>query len=408
MSKKGPSPRGILVDHVVRTFVKPELVEGSEFRVQSIGDVLALPVTALNGIGVTDALVLEKVLGVKTVDDLASLDPMDPLAGARSGPETSADVFREFSPEFDLQEAISAARTIKHARKSEGAYASRKETKVVFLGLDNAGKTAILNLLGGKMGYRELKNLKPTKRIERTQIQTKDLSIFLWEFGGQEEFRAEYTKRPERYFMEIDMLVYVVDMQDPDRFNESFAYFSELLDLLDQLDESPYVLVFLHKSDPEYVVTPEYELHLEYVTERLSQIFHSRGLKYDTYQTSIYNFFSPEPKFSKFLKELLTSTSLSDPVLKKVTGLADVVDTTLHAIIRLSSSFTEQFNALSERVARIEAWIQQVVSQGLSAGTPQAPPQLPTAKPPSERDARATILSELKDLFRKRRALDEE
>lgn len=439
----------LLIRHILETFVKPEAVTDAT-DVTTIKQVLEFPVTSMRGVEAIDAHVLNKHFSVERIEDLAELDAHDPFnalvpanitdpaqfAAKKKG--LQEEIMEQFSDGFDFNKTAIAARLISNAWHKKKTYEKRKETKILVLGLDNAGKTAILNVLGGKMGYKELKNLTPTKRIERSEIKAKDLSLFLWDFGGQSDYREEYLKRPEKYFVQTDLVLYVIDMQDPDRYNESFEYFHRILDLIKFVGESPYLIVFLHKSDPEYVETPEYQLNLEYVKGRvLAMVRDEFNMEYDIYTTSIYNFFTTEPKFSKFLKTMLSSKSMSDPVLKKVTGLADIVDSTLNAIIQLSSSFVEQFSSLADRVAGMEAWIRnfhaqsqaaatgQRVSQDQARGAPastpgsnaiQRPPRAPPAAPPppdpvkagrQEPNVRATILSELKSLFQKRRALDE-
>ena len=67
-------------------------------------------------------------------------------------------------------------------------------------------KTAILSGLGGKLGISELGKLKPTKRIERKRISTTSLDLFIWDFGGQEEYRKDYLAKPEAFFIGTDLL----------------------------------------------------------------------------------------------------------------------------------------------------------------------------------------------------------
>ncbi len=411
----------LLTEHISATFIKKEALEGQE-PPSSIQEILDLPVTVLKGLETVDALALKNMFGAEKIEDLAKIDPKDPFNvlvpnditdPVQFAAKKSAIIERaltEFSDDFDLKKTVIAARMISRAWKQRGSFTKKKETKVIVLGLDNAGKTAILNVLGGKMGLKELKNLKPTKRIERSQVTSKDLQIFLWDFGGQDEYREEYLSKPEKYFVQTDLLLYVIDMQDPDRYNESFEYCERILDLLNYIGESPYALVFFHKSDPEYIDTPEYQLNFEYVQEKVKSLLKKYGLQSDIYQTSIYNFFTKEPKFSRFLKGLMQSQSLSDPTIKKMSGLADIVDTLLNAIIELSSSLSGSLDALTTRIAALENWARQVSAQGalVQAQAPSVAPAPQAAAPEPQENVRASIMSELKNLFQKRRALDEE
>jgi len=48
----------------------------------------------------------------------------------------------------------------------------------------------------------------------------------LWDFGGQIDHREEYLKEPEKYFFGINLVIYVIDIQDTERYDESIEYFN--------------------------------------------------------------------------------------------------------------------------------------------------------------------------------------
>ncbi len=77
-----------------------------------------------------------------------------------------------------LRTFILIASMIAHAWEKRTDYLNKKDTKVITIGLDNAGKTAILSMLGGKLGIDSLTNLKATKRVERRKISTDTLDLF--------------------------------------------------------------------------------------------------------------------------------------------------------------------------------------------------------------------------------------
>ena len=113
----------------------------------------------------------------------------------------------------------------------------KKDTKLITIGLDNAGKTAILSALGGKMGVDTLAKLKPTKKVERRKISTQRLDLLIWDFGGQKEYRDVYVQQPEKYFLGTDLIIYVLDMQDPNRYQLSFEYFTQIMQIMERLLE---------------------------------------------------------------------------------------------------------------------------------------------------------------------------
>jgi GTPase SAR1 family protein len=70
-----------------------------------------------------------------------------------------------------------------------------KEIKIVFAGLEQGGKTSIIRTLERKKYVVE--ELKPTKGVERCQINVLDCVINEWDFGGQAEFRSQYLEKKE-------------------------------------------------------------------------------------------------------------------------------------------------------------------------------------------------------------------
>ncbi|MHA1730678.1 MAG: ADP-ribosylation factor-like protein [Promethearchaeota archaeon] len=424
----------LIVKHIKSRFIKPESVR--DLEINSIRDVLDLPVNTMKGLPAVAAAGLKKLFGVDTIRDLSKLDPanpfdqfipedvVDPREFANLRIEWKKRAAEELGEDFDLKRYVMVAQMVGRAWQKRKVYKAKKETKVIVLGLNNAGKTAILSALGGKFGISDLKKLKPTKRIERRKIVTKDLIIHIWDFGGQADYRKAYLKEPEKMFVGSSLIIYVIDMQDPEHYNESFEYFSQILEELNFLGEAPYALVFLHKSDPDVVEDPDFQLNLEYCKGRVVDIMREANLDYDVYVTSIYNFFSTEPKFARFIKDALTDqVSLVDPTRAKLEGMGDLLDSTMNLVVQLADSVNGQFvgiharlDGIERRLAAIErgATLQaRTTQEGAAAPRLGTPPGLkpPPSHEPREVKARgtqlrSTILSELKSLFQKRRELD--
>lgn len=432
----------LIVRHILSRFIKNEVVKNEE--IESIKDALDLPVLALKEVEANDGAAFKKLYNVDTIRDLAKLNPVDPFEGLVSDKITDPEEYEqarqrvvqtaqhEFTEGFEIKRFIMVARMISRAWKKRKSYTKQKgeDTKVIVLGLDNAGKTAILSGLGGRLGIKDLKKLKPTKRVDRQKISTKKLNIHIWDFGGQNEYREDYLKNPEKYFLRTDLIIYVIDLQDPDRYNKSFDYFTRILDILSYFGESPFCLVFLHKADPDVVEDPDFQLNLEYAKGRVVDIMREYSLDYDVYLTSIFNFFTSEPKFSRYIKDVLSDqTSLVDPTKARIEGLGDVLDSTLNLVIQLANSVNEQIGKMGETVKQVETRLARLEAQAAQpkpaaeaggpatlqkpavppAARPGSPPPTTTAQtgtraPPQERrqSVRFTVLSELKALLRKR------
>ncbi len=102
--------------------------------------------------------------------------------------------------------------------------------KVVISGLDNAGKTSILTALDKKYDFqKDIVQLKPTIRVEYHKMNFLKNNTIFWDMGGQEQYRSLYQRRQDVYFAGTDLLVYVIDAQDEDRFEASLDYLDIIL-----------------------------------------------------------------------------------------------------------------------------------------------------------------------------------
>ena len=121
--------------------------------------------------------------------------------------------------------------------------------KIPVLGVDNAGKTSLITTL--QREFKELSSLAPTKKIERTKLNFFDKKIIVWDFGGQEKYRAKYAKRAETFFSDIGgEAFYVIDLQDKEKFDASFSYFDEIVSAIKEYSPDTTINLLIHKVDP--------------------------------------------------------------------------------------------------------------------------------------------------------------
>jgi len=271
--------------------------------------------------------------------------------------------------ENKIQKAISIASILNQLRE-KSLKIEKGQQKIIVAGLDKAGKTAILSTFGGKLGLNELANLSPTKKVERRKIETKELSLFIWDFGGQSKYREDYLKSPGTYFIGVDLLIYVIDVQDYERFDESFTYLKAILNALELLEEAPHVLIFIHKHDPDLKNDPDIQLNVEFIKENLTDILKDIKFSYEIYLTSIYSVISREPEFSKYIKEMITEQRdlVSDSTKDKIESLGDIVKSALNAIIKLSESTAKQYKDIDLRFQLLERNL-YVLKNAIQGGT---------------------------------------
>ena len=97
----------------------------------------------------------------------------------------------------------------------------KKNAKIVFLGLDNAGKSTLLSVL--KTG--RVTQLDPTKHAQSEQLQIGKVNMHAFDLGGHSAMRKVWRE----YFPKIDAIVYLVDAADPSRFEESKKEFDNIV-----------------------------------------------------------------------------------------------------------------------------------------------------------------------------------
>eukprot|EP01113_Clastostelium_recurvatum_P028642 TRINITY_DN3461_c0_g1_i1.p1 TRINITY_DN3461_c0_g1~~TRINITY_DN3461_c0_g1_i1.p1 ORF type:complete len:205 (+),score=36.62 TRINITY_DN3461_c0_g1_i1:1-615(+) len=116
---------------------------------------------------------------------------------------------------------------------------SGKDTRILMLGLDGAGKTTILYKL--KIG--EIVTTIPTIGFNVEQVTYRRTSFSVWDVGGQDKIRPLWR----HYYQNTVGLIYVVDASDRERIEESKE---ELTKLLTEAELSDVlVLVFANKQD---------------------------------------------------------------------------------------------------------------------------------------------------------------
>jgi len=401
-------------------FLDPKLAK--EGKLKSIEEIKKLPLNSFKFISKEDEKLLKEVLNVSTIEKTSKLDRENPFgklkkikltrdskkdAELRKEIKNKATIIEKDSPELvkALNKAIIISSIITNLT-DEDELVRKSAQKIIIIGLDNAGKTAILNKFGGRLGITDLANLKPTKGVDRRYIETENssLDLYVWDFGGQAQYRSKYLKNPEQYFLQVDLLIYVIDLQDSERFPESFEYFEKILKTITILEEDPFVLIYIHKFDPDLKHDPETLLNIELLKDNLNQSLTSFGYDYEAYLTSIYSLITNEPEFSKYIKEVMKSTdSLTNPTLRKVEGLGKTLEETMNAVIRLSESLSKQLTDLDSRLRVIESGAFQMAQSGIPIGL--SPPNQASV-PGRPGDTRLKVLDELKQLFDKKKKLN--
>jgi len=192
----------------------------------------------------------------------------------------------------------------------------KSHKKLLMIGLDNGGKTSILAVLQDKFSI--IKSLLPTRGVKRERLDFFGYPIISWDLGGQVQYREKlYFNRPELFFTEVDLILYVVDTYDSDRFPESANYYRQVLKALYDLNEYPPILVVLSKSDQDFRSTIQWQDNVNVVKNKFNQItneFENFSVGYS--DTTIYQKETIMQMFSVALKKVSDTSEIIENILE--------------------------------------------------------------------------------------------
>ena len=172
---------------------------------------------------------------------------------------------------------------------------SNNQNKILFIGLDNSGKTSIVKSLQGIKNLPSFFNMKPTEGLDIKNVQALDSEFSIWDLGGQETFRNEYLRDFDKYIVGCNKLIYVFDIQDIKRYDLAFEYFEKIIDILKKKSEAEKieVSIFLHKFDPDLNETrPDItEEIVDDFKEKIKERIEKTDFFYQIFKTTVYALF---------------------------------------------------------------------------------------------------------------------
>ncbi|GEM_PF-1681254 len=172
--------------------------------------------------------------------------------------------------------------------------------KISLIGLAGSGKTSIyLTTFAGKKPQ-ETKGIAPTVMYEVRRHPFLGLDVSLFDFGGQEQYIESYLSDP-KVFAGTDILIPVIDLHDPDKFEDAKKYFQKVLEFFKKEGLKPSIYVFFHKYDVEDYARELLDKNLEAARKIFSEVFDEWEARY--YVTSIYE----QERLAEIFRDILVA-----------------------------------------------------------------------------------------------------
>ena len=165
--------------------------------------------------------------------------------------------------------------------------------KFVLMGLDNSGKSSIILCLMGVKNLHAFSKLKPTiNRHIWPKFDMADTEFTIWDFGGQEQYREEYLANFEENFKQTDKFIFVIDVQDIERYDIALDYLNHIIQLFHKNEFKVDFSIFLHKYDPDlHDFMPEFsEDNINVLISKIDKVI-DKNLDYNLFKTTIFTTF---------------------------------------------------------------------------------------------------------------------
>ena len=165
---------------------------------------------------------------------------------------------------------------------------TQSSRKIILLGLSQAGKTSIRDVVFGGKAPEETADYAATLNYERNIEQVADEPITVMDLGGQEVFLKRFLSSMSSFiFSNVAVLVFICDISTPEKFPASLKAFVEGTNRLEEMsDVQPAVYILLHKTDLMPDLTQRTE-RMGFLMEMFQDAVATKNITF--LQTSIYD-----------------------------------------------------------------------------------------------------------------------
>ena len=154
---------------------------------------------------------------------------------------------------------------------------SKKEARILVIGLDNSGKTTIINYLKAKKGSPTSYEVTPTVGFQVEEFASNNIKFTVYDMSGQGRYRSLW----EQYYSDAQAIIYVLDSTDKLRMCVAKEELWSLLGNEAIKSKTIPVLFFANKIDIPGSLTPDQcmdELDLYKIREKPWHIISSNAL----------------------------------------------------------------------------------------------------------------------------------
>lgn len=311
-------------------------------KITSAKEIQKLKLVHIKGIDSKIAQTLKNVLNVKTIEDLAK----------KQITEDNFQMLKLLGINLHDINVWTFISKMVVAGKTEEPFGPRK---ISIVGLDNAGKTALLNVLQNNVKLETFSKLVPTIGVNRETLEKFGLQYLILDMGGQEKYRSEYLENGHKYFYQVELLIFVIDVQDSENFETALNYLQEVIKIIELLKENPEFLIIINKVDPDIKDKQEIQDAFQFLKQRIDELFQDKKFQYEIAINSIYYSLGDNKSIIKDIRDFLTISPDKKQELRLY--VKDSVERVLNMVINLNSTLETQFSKLENEIETIREWI---------------------------------------------------
>ncbi|MHA1315277.1 MAG: ADP-ribosylation factor-like protein [Candidatus Helarchaeota archaeon] len=172
--------------------------------------------------------------------------------------------------------------------------------KISLVGLSGAGKTSIYATTFASKTIKDTQQFAPTVMYEVRSHPYLGLNVSFFDFGGQEQYRDDYLKKPE-VFKQTDVLIPIIDLHDPEKFDDVSKYLQKVLKTMKSFEKQPRVVIFYHKYDSQGFPREQLEANLTQARKKIAPVF--KEWNAEEKLTSIYE----QEKLAMIFRDILVA-----------------------------------------------------------------------------------------------------